>query len=245
MRRIRRTGWTAAPACLASTLLVATALGSAQARAQDAAAFAATTLSLSATGEVRARPNLATVNLGVQAQAPFAAAAFAHVRDQMNAIFATLRTQGVAETDIRTSGLELQAEYTDGERGARTLSGYRASNTVSIRLHDLGRVGAVVDALVAAGANQVDGISFELADPTAAEDAARELAVKSLQAKADLYARAAGYRIRRLINLSEGGTSYSPSRPLVAMRTMAARTPVSAGETTVSVSVSAQFELTR
>jgi uncharacterized protein YggE len=105
-----------------------------------------------------------------------------------------------------------------------------------------------VDATVSAGANQVNGISFGLADPTTAENAAREQAVKALTAKTDLYARATGYRVLRLVSLSEG-SSYSPPQP-VPMMAMSARfkeadTTVSPGEVRVRVDVSGIYELTR
>jgi uncharacterized protein YggE len=233
---------------LAAAVVLGMALSSnAGAQPSDTAAFAATTLVLSASGEVRVQPDLAVLNLGVQADGPDAAQAFARARTRTNALFATLRDQGVADTDIQTDGLNLQAQYAEQDsKGPAVLTGYRASNTVKVRLHDISHAGAVVDAVVSAGANQVNGISFELSNPSVAEDEARRLAVKALQAKAELYAEATGYRVRRLISLSEGGGGYAgPVYPVVAMRRMTAETPVAAGEATVSATVSATFELAR
>ena len=160
---------------------------------------------------------------------------------------AALHAQGVAQTDIQTSQLDLQPQYVDDGKAPRRLTGYRASNTVSVRLHDLARVGAVLDALVAAGADQVDGVSFALADPQPAEDQARRLAVKALQAKAELFATAAGYRIQRLVRLSESG-SYAPAPMLAGVMVSARRrasTPVAAGALTVRAAVSGEYELQR
>ena len=235
--------WLAATALLSAGWLPAAAL------AQDggAAQFAATTLNLSAQGEVRTPPDLAIVEIGVQADAPSAAAAFAQARAKMVTLVSTLHGRGVADDDVQTSQLTLQAQYANSDDQApRRLTGYQASNAVSVRLHDLGRVGPVVDALVAAGADAVNGISFQLADPTAAEDEARRRAVKALQAKAELYAEATGYHLKRLVSLSEGASSYAgtPMR-VFAMRTARSSTPVAAGEMTVSVSLNAQYELVR
>ena len=217
----------------------------AQAQPSDAAAFAATTLMLSASGEVRVQPDLAVLNLGVEADGGDAAQAFARARSRMAALFAVLHAQGVADTDIQTAGLNLQAQYADaGGKGPPVLTGYRASNTVDVRLRDVGHVGAVVDALVSVGANQVNGVSFQLSNPSVAEDEARRLAVKALQAKAELYAEATGYRVRRLVSLSEGGGSPGPLY-VTAMRRMEALVPIAPGEGVVSATVSATFELNR
>jgi uncharacterized protein YggE len=119
---------------------------------------------------------------------------------------------------------------------------------VTIQVRDLARLGQTVDATVNAGATNVGGISFGLQDPQAAEDAARLDAVKALQAKADLYARATGYRIVRLVSLGEGG-GYTPAPPMpmyaMAKREMADSSPVSAGELKVRVDVSATYELVK
>ncbi len=121
---------------------------------------------------------------------------------------------------------------------------------MTVIVQDLGKLGPSLDAVVAAGANQVNGISFGLKDPKAAEDAARLKAVQALQAKAQLYAGATGYHLNRLVNLSEGG-GYTPEpvRPLMAMRVMAAsappQTPVEGGELTVRIDINAVYELTR
>jgi uncharacterized protein YggE len=116
-----------------------------------------------------------------------------------------------------------------------------------VTIHDLSKLGAAVDATVSAGANQVGGINFGLEDQTAAENAAREAAVKALTAKADLYGKATGYHVLRLVSLSEGG-SYSP-QPMPVMMASArfkeADTAVSPGEVRVRIDVSGLYELSR
>ena len=237
------------PVSAAALLAAATlCLAPAAALAQDSgpsAEFHATILDLSAEGQVQTAPDLAVLQLGVQTTGPTAASAFSRNRDQMTATVQALKAQGVADRDIQTAGLSLDAQYVDDGKSPRRLTGYQASNSVSVRLHDLNRVGAVVDALVAAGANHVDGIGFALADPKAAQDQARLSAVKALTAKADLYAQAMGYKVARLVRLSEGG-GFSP-RPVMAMAAMSRfkATPVEPGELTVTADVSAVFELVR
>jgi uncharacterized protein YggE len=211
--------------------------------------FRATTLNLSAYGETRAEPDMATINLGVMTEGRTAAEAMAANARQMTAVVASLKKAGIAEKDIQTSGLNLSPQYRYEQNQAPILTGYQASNQVTIRVLDLKTLGAAVDATVAAGANQINGIAFGLLDPTAAENAAREAAAKALAAKADLYARATGHRVSRMVSLSEGG-GYTPRPPMPMVEMASARfakdsTPVQAGELTVRIDVTGLYEVTR
>lgn len=211
------------------------------------AAFSATTLNLSAAGETRIAPDQATITLGVQTQAATAAEAMAQNRARMNAVIAALKAERIAERDIQTAGLNLNAQYAYDNGKPPRLTGYQASNDVTVTVRDLAQLGAAADAVVKAGANQINGIAFGIANPRAAEDQARRAAVQTLSAKAALYAEATGLRIARLVNLSEaGGYAPPPPRPMFRMAAMAdaaQTTPVQPGELTVRVEVSAIYEL--
>jgi uncharacterized protein YggE len=166
--------------------------------------------------------------------------------DKMSAILKAVRGQGVAETDIQTANLSLNAQYVYAQNQPPKLTGYQASNDMTVTVRDLAKLGGVIDAVSAAGANQINGISFGLKDPQAAEDEARRAAVKALSAKADLYAQATGYRIVRLVNLSEGGgEAPMQPRPMFAMAKASAPTPVEAGELDVRIDVSGVYELAK
>jgi uncharacterized protein YggE len=210
------------------------------------AVFRATTLSLSAYGETRIAPDQATITMGVSTQAASATGAMKLNRDRMNANIAALKAQGVEAKDIQTSGLNLNPQYTYVQNQPPKPNGYQVSNTVTITVRDLVKLGATVDAVVQAGANEVNGIAFGLSDPQAAEDQARRAAVKALTAKAALYADAGGYKVARLVNLSEGG-GYTPQPPRVfAMAKMAsapAATDVEPGELKVRIDVTGMYEL--
>ena len=239
------------PAGALGLALAAGALTAARAEVAPAAAggaFAATTLNLSAYGETKMAPDMASISLGVTTEARTAAQAMGDNAAQMAKVMAAIRAGGVAARDIQTSGLSVNPQYAYEQGAAPRLTGYQASNQVTVAVHDLGRLGAAVDASVGAGATQVNGISFSLADPTAAENTARELAVRALQAKAELYARATGYRISRLVSLSEGGSEgYRPPMPIVMAQARLAKAPtqVSPGELTVRVDISGLYELAR
>jgi len=245
----RRLPLIALPALIGGALLLGAA-APALAQTSTDAAFKATTFSLSAYGETRVAPDMATITLGVQTEAPTAADALKANGTRMNQVMAALKKAGIAERDIQTSNLNLNAQYAYEQNQPPRLTGYQASNQVTITVRDLTKLGATVDATVNAGANTVNGISFGLANPQVAEDAARLDAVKALQAKAELYGRATGYKTVRLVNLSEGGGYTPPSPPVpmmafAAKREMADATSVAGGELKVRIDVSAVYEVTK
>lgn len=210
--------------------------------------FRSTTLNLSAYGEVRVAPDMANITLGVMTEAKTAQEAMSQNASRMSAMIEALRRQGIAEKDIQTSNLNLNPQYLYQENTPPQLTGYQASNTVTIRVMDLKRLGAAIDAVVGAGANQIQGISFGLQNPQAAEDVARDKAVQALSAKASLYAKATGHRVQRLVTLSEGG-GYSPPTPMPMMmresKAMDASTPIAGGELAVRVDITGLYELAR
>ncbi|HXQ12701.1 MAG TPA: SIMPL domain-containing protein [Caulobacteraceae bacterium] len=231
---------------LASLAMASAAL--AQAAPGAGSMFQATTLAVSADGQSKITPDQATITLGVQVTDATAQEAMQDDAQRTTSVMAALRAAGLPDKDVQTSNISLQAQYTYIQNQPPKLTGYQASNDVTVTVEDLTKLGPVIDAVTASGANQVNGINFGLKDPTAAEDQARLAAVKALQAKAALYAQATGYHIVRLVNLTEGAPEQSsPIRPMVmaAVRAQAAPTPVSAGELTVEITVTAVYELAR
>lgn len=234
-------------------LIVAGSAGGALAQSAPATAtdtiFRATTLSLSAYGEVRQKPDKATISLGVQTEAPTAAEAMRLNASRMTQVIAALKKSGIADRDIRTSGLSLSPQYVYQENLPPRLTGYRASNQVTVTVLDLTRLGPAVDAVVESGATDVGGIAFGLQNSDASEDAARQDAIRTMLARANLYARATGYSGVRLVTMSEGGGGYAPPQPMVMANFQrmdkAESTPVEAGELTVRIDLNATFELIR
>jgi uncharacterized protein YggE len=206
-------------------------------------------LNLSAYGEVKAAPDMATITFGVVTEAPTAAAAMAQNAERMTQVMAALRRAGIAERDVQTSGLNLSAQYDYQQNEPPKLRGYQAANQVTVIINDLTKVGSTADAVVSAGVNQINGISFGLKDPTAAENQARQIAVRNLQAKAALYAQALNVPLGGIRSLSEGG-GYAPPppRPMYARAEMAmdaGSTPVAAGELTVRIDITGVYDLNR
>jgi uncharacterized protein YggE len=236
-----------------SALILAGSAGTALAQTTPVVAdtmFRATTLNVSAQGETKVAPDMATIHLGVQTEAATAAEAIRLNANKMSRVIAALKSGGLADREIQTSNLSLNPQYVYQENLPPRLTGYQASNQVVITVRELSRLGQIVDATVNAGADNVGGISFGIDNPDPAEDAARLDAVRALNAKADLYAKAMGYRVARLVTMSEGG-GYSPVPPPMPMMARAesakydAGTQVAPGEMNVRVDVSATYELAR
>jgi uncharacterized protein YggE len=205
-------------------------------------------LSLSARGEVRIAPDMATVSAGAQTRADTAAEALAANAQAMSGVFRALERAGIARRDIQTSGLSLNAVYEpyDSERGRdQRIVGYEASNTVRVIVRDMDIVGRTIDALVSSGANQLQGVDFTHSDPAESRDEARRRAVAELNRLRSLYAEAAGISTGRLISLSESGSSQ-PSPMMYARAeaiSMDAATEVAPGEITISVNVDAVWAI--
>jgi uncharacterized protein YggE len=201
-------------------------------------------LHVAAESQVRAAPDLATITLGVQTDAATAQAALAENAKRMQAVFAALKKAGVADKDVQTSNLSIAPQYAYAEREPPKLTGYQASNQVSVIVRDLKRLGATVDAVVGSGSNQVNGVTFGLADPDRALDQARKDAVAKARARAELYAQAAGLKVARIVAISEGGDAAIPPMPMpMAKMAMAEATPTAPGELALSVTVNVAFEL--
>lgn len=220
-----------------------------QASTGDAMPADGTLLSVSASADAKRVPDVATISTGVVTQAADANAAMRANAAQMDKVMGAVRAAGIAERDIQTSGINLNPNYKYVENAPPLIVGYQASNTVNVRVRDLSRLGKVLDTLVAQGANQINGPSFEVDKPDEAYDEARIAAIRKAQARARTYADALGLKVRRIVSISEGGASFPRPIPMMRARAadagMAKETSVSPGESTLSVNVEVVFELGR
>ena len=232
-----------------ATLLAAFAMTAAPATAlaQAAPASDGTLLSVSSRAEARKAPDIATFSAGVVTQAADGNAALRQNAEQMNRVLAAIKAAGVADKDVQTSGISLNPQYRYEENQPPRITGSQASNTVNVKLREVAKMGKVLDALVASGANQVNGPSFGIDDPEPLYDRARLDALKAARARAETYAGALGVRVRRIVSISEGGAAMPSPMPRMAMMKAEAydSTPVAAGESSVSVNLDVVFELGR
>lgn len=236
---------------LAAGLLAATFLGAGasttQAQSDADTDETLRTLSVSGTGRVKTAPDVADISIGVTERAKEAAAASRQAASAMDAVVKSLLEAGIDEKDIQTTNLSLNPVYDWNSEPAK-LIGWEANNQVNVTVRDIDSVGSVVDAAVRAGANQVNGISFRVEDPTEAEALARTAAVEDARVKAEQLAADAGVEIVAVVSISE--SSSQPPQPLYMDRAeMAyaagdtAATPVLPGEVELSVSVFIQYEI--
>lgn len=231
---------------LASAALLAATPLAAQPMPLPVVPVAGTVLELTAQGETRRTPDIATINAGVVTQAADAASAMRENAARMDRVIAALKRAGVADRDVRTSNIALAPQYRYAENQPPVITGYQASNTVTVRFRDIARSGSVLDALVATGANQINGPELGLDNPAAALDEARLDAVAKARSRAELYARAAGLKVKRILSITEN--AYEMPRPMpVMMRAMdvaeSASSKILPGEQSLNVALSVRFEL--
>lgn len=181
-------------------------------------------------------------------QGATAAAALSDNAGRMARVLAGLKRAGIAARDVATASVSLQPQYRYAENQPPVITGYQATNGVAVRFRDVAKAGPVLDALVAEGANQIDGPNLALSQPDGALDEARADAIVRARARAELYARAAGLRVARIISIAEAGESAGePNPPVAYLRSVrrgeSASTGIAAGEKDVTVTLSLRFLL--
>jgi uncharacterized protein len=206
-----------------------------------------TRLDISARGAVTRVPDVAVISAGVVTQGADARGAMSTNASAMAQVLAALRKAGVADRDMATAQIALSPQYRYAENRPPVVTGYQATNSVTVRFREIAKSGAILDALVAAGANQINGPSLVIDKPEAALDEARIAAMKTARARAELYARAAGLTVKRIVIISESGDIPQPI-PMPMMRAQMAdsgmaKTEVVPGEQEVGVTVAVTFEL--
>jgi uncharacterized protein YggE len=167
---------------------------------------------------------------------------------QLYRVRAALMRAGIADRDIQTSSINLNPDYRYENNQPPVLTGYQASNNVSVKFRDIRNSGKILDALVAEGANQINGPSLTIDKPEAAYDEARVKAIAEGRTRADLYARALGMRVVRLVSVSEGGGYSRPPMPyaMAEMRVTAPpapKTEIDPGTQDLQISLAMSFEL--
>lgn len=200
-------------------------------------------ISVTGEGTVQASPDLATLSIGVTTQGDTAASALGSNSAALAKVMDRLRAAGIEDRDLQTSGLSLNPNWTSDESGNSRISGYLASNQLTVRVRALPMLGAVLDAAVADGANTLNGLTFGLADPKPLQDQARQAAVADAIARATLLVEAAGGKVGPVVSISEQ-PGFSPPMPMFrADAAMGAPVPVASGEVGVTAQVSVVLEI--
>jgi uncharacterized protein YggE len=207
------------------------------------------TLTSTAEGSVEVTPDIVNVTLGVVSNGKTAAEALEANSKDMNAAIEAIKAAGVAEKDIGTSGFNVSPVYAprpdnQPDAPARVI-GYEVSDQVTVTIRDLKASGAILDKVVAAGANRISGISFDVSDPSTSADAALKDAIAQSKKKAELMADAADLKLVRIVSITTDGGA----RPVFAaydgamLRAAKAPTPIMAGSRTVSAMATIVWEV--
>jgi uncharacterized protein len=225
----------AVTAAVAATLLAAPAL------AQTALP---PMITVSGEATLSVAPDQAQIEAGVGSEAKTAREASEANNAAMSKVLLALKGAGIAEKDYQTSRLSLQPQYAPNRSGPSPVVGYRASNRVTVRVRDVGRLAGVIDVLVSAGANDIGGINFTVSNASKLLDEARGQAVADARRKAEIYAKAAGVTLGAPLSISEEGAPGPVLyRAKVASAGMAVSAPVAQGEETLQVNVSVSWAI--
>lgn len=230
-------------AVFAAYILAFPAVADAQTMAQ--AALNGTRLEISVRGEVKRVPDVAVISTGVVTQSADAATVMRDNAARMARVLAALKRAGVADKDVTTSAVNLSPQYRYNNNQPPLITGYQANNQVTVRFRDITRSGAILDALVKEGSNEINGPSLTIDKPEEALDEARIAAITAGRARAEVYANAAGMKIKRIISISENdGMSVVP-RPMMTMMAKSAEadTVIMPGEQSLGMTVTMVFEL--
>jgi uncharacterized protein len=200
-------------------------------------------ISVTATGSVVAEPDLAHISAGVVAEADTAKEALARNSVLMTKLLDGLKALGIAAKDIQTTAVNVEPRYTQAKDGRpATISGYRVVNQVRLTVREVKRLGEILDAAIALGANQVHGISFDVTKTESLKDEARKQAIVNAKRCAELYATAAGVQLGPVMQITENANE--PARPVFATRAVgAAPVPIEAGTRVLTVEINVTYAL--
>jgi uncharacterized protein YggE len=207
-------------------------------------------ITVSGTGTVSAAPDTGHVTAGVVSEAATASEAARANATAMATVLAAIEAAGVEKKDVRTQGFSVTPVYehyemVQGRARAPKIVGYRVANQVVVKIRAIDKVGDVLDRVVSAGANEIQGISFSIAEPAPLFDEARKRAVADARRRAEVYATAAGVSLGRLLRLDESAGFVPMPEPRMARMEAAAdaTTPIAAGELDLTVSITASYAI--
>lgn len=207
-------------------------------------------LTLAITESIDARPDTATIGAGVQTIAPTATEALRQNSVKMDSLIKAVKARGVDARDIQTTGISLSPQYDyEGRQNGQSprFVGYQVSNEVRVKTRDIAGLGAMLDALVAAGGTNINGPSFSIDADEAIKVEARTRALRKAREQAQFYAQQTGYASVRLVSITESqGYSGGPPMPMAARAMDAAeKAPVEPGQVSTAVNLSVQYRLVK
>lgn len=198
------------------------------------------TITVTGEGKASARPDMAVLDAAAVGNAPVATSAMNEVSEKSRKILKTVAFFGIPDKDVQTSSISLNPQYDRRDRNTpeppRIIS-YAARINHTVRVHTLGQLGKLIDALVQAGAGNLGGVRFSVADKVPLADEARRRAVMDAKRTVDALAKAAGVKAGNILSIEQLGGGIAGPRPLRAMALRAEAVPVAAGEVSVTARV--------
>lgn len=204
-----------------------------------------TQIAVSGTGRVFVAPDTAIASIGVEITAPTLAEATKQASDAMTKVINAIKAQGVDAKDIQTTSYNIYPITSEPKEGETPkITGYRVTNIVTVKIRDIDKTGAVLDAAITAGANSVNSVMFTVNDPSKAETEARTLAVKDAMAIAQTLATAAGVKVGAIIAITELSGGVQPIyKSAYAESAVGGAGPVETGQNEIAVTVEMHFEI--
>ena len=206
----------------------------------------ARTVSTSGLGEVKAKPTLVHISLGVHSEAPSAREALDQNNKAMNRVIEELGSNDIPKRDIQTVGFSVSPLHQSYKRGETPkIVGYTVQNRVSITVRNVLSLGTILDKIVTIGSNKIDNIRFSVDQPASLLDQARVLAYADAKRKAEIYAKVSGVKLGKIVSIQEG-TRASPQVRIAnrsANFSSAEAVPIEAGEQTMRVQIHVSWEL--
>lgn len=210
-------------------------------------------ISMTGTGEVSGKPDMAIISSGVVTQGKTARDALSANTQAMNRIFEVLQSADIEMRDIQTSNFSVSPQYIysdqrddNGYQLPPRISGYQVANTLTVQVRDLDNLGTLLDSVVSVGSNQINSISFAVSDTAPLLDDARRAAMADAIAKARLYTEAAGVNLGKILSISEAEAFFAPPPNMELMARMemsSSPVPVAAGELSFSRQITVVWEL--
>jgi uncharacterized protein YggE len=206
-------------------------------------------ITVSAEGKVNATPDIAIINLSVVTEGKTVGDVTQEGNTKMTAVIDAIKSLEVEAKDITSTQYNLSPRYFYPENRQRELSGYSLTQNIQVKVRDLTMIEDILDGGVAAGANQVGQLSFDIDDPSEIKKQAREKAFDTAKEKAEEMAKAAGVKLGRVVTFSEGSSSRPPVYANYAMDVMeekavgGASATIEAGSTDINITVSVTYEI--
>jgi uncharacterized protein len=196
-------------------------------------------------GQVQGVPDTLTADAGIEFTAPDVTAAMNQTNDRQQAVINALVGAGLDRKDISTTTVTLEPQYsTPGPNGTATITGYRATNAIQVKIHPTDAASRMLALIISTGgdATRISSVSYSIADDSQLVKDARARAFNDAKARADQYAQLSGLRLGRVISISEASGPSPGGGPLAPPRSMAA-VPLEPGQQTVGFSVTVVWEL--